>query len=69
MIDAYSTSPKSPEYDTSIPRFNDSGLVNEFDPKKDPLWYILRKEEITFEKTRRASEKMRRNKWVLASIN
>lgn len=36
---------------------DDPALINEFDPKVDPLWYILRKEEISFERTRRVSER------------
>ena len=43
-------------------------LINEFDSRRDPLWYILRKAEISFEKTRLASENMRDNKWALANI-
>ena len=41
----------------TVDEVDTSDLVNEFSPETDPLWYILRKAEISFEVTRRVSKK------------
>ena len=57
MIDGRELRPGEYESFNNVYRVDDPKLVNEFDPNKDPFWYILRKAEISFEQTRRVSAK------------
>jgi hypothetical protein len=61
MIDGYSISPKDTQYDRSDELNNNSDLINEFDPNVDPLGYLFKKEELSFERTKMVSERRTKN--------